>query len=183
MAPSRIVVMGVAGSGKSSVAIELAARRGVRFVDADDLHSAANVAKMASGSPLTDDDRWPWLAAVREAMRTEQNVVVACSALKRVYRDALRATGDLTFVHLTIDRDEAIRRVGERTEHFMGAAMVDSQFAALEAPTDDEADVVSVDASGELISVVERVEAALLTLVRQGTRTGAVLSAPRSRRR
>lgn len=162
MAPSRIVVMGVAGSGKSTVAIELAARRGVRFVDADDLHGDANVAKMASGSPLTDDDRWPWLAAVREALRTEHDVVVACSALKRAYRDALRAAGDLTFVHLTIDRDEAMRRVGARTEHFMGPAMVNSQFAALEPADEDERDVLCVDASGETTAVVDRVETALL---------------------
>ncbi len=166
MAPTRIVVMGVAGSGKSTVAADLAARCGARFVDADDLHSDANVAKMASGSPLTDDDRGPWLASVHEAIRTEQAVVVACSALKRSYRDALRAAGDLAFVHLTIDRDEATRRVGARTEHFMGAAMVDSQFVALEAPADDESDVVSVDASAELTSVVDRVEAALRTLAR-----------------
>ncbi len=164
MAPSRVVVMGVAGSGKSTVAAELAARRNTRFVDADELHSTANVAKMAAGSPLNDDDRWPWLAAVCQAMRGEQQVVAACSALRRAYRDALRAAGDVGFVLLNVDRDEAVRRVAGRTGHFMGAAMVDSQFAAFEASTDEESDVVSVDANGETASVVDRVEAELATL-------------------
>jgi carbohydrate kinase (thermoresistant glucokinase family) len=164
MAPSRVVVIGVAGSGKSTFAAELATRRGVRFIEADELHSAASREKMASGSPLTDDDRWPWLAAVRQAMRGEQQAVVACSALKRAYRDALRSAGDVGFVYLAVERDEIFRRVAARSGHFMGTTMVDSQLAALEAPGHDEIDVVSVDASGETASVVDRIEAALVTL-------------------
>ena len=174
-APSRIVVMGVAGSGKSTVAAELAARRGLRFVEADELHGAANVAKMASGLPLTDDDRWPWLAAVRRAMRGESQVVVTCSALRRAYRDALRSAGDVCFVYLDIGRDEAARRLAGRADHFMGATMVDSQFATLEAPADDESDVASVDAGAEVITVVDRIEAALATL-RVGTSTAPLRS-------
>jgi carbohydrate kinase (thermoresistant glucokinase family) len=164
MAPSRIVVMGVAGSGKSTVAAELAARRGVPFIDADAFHTAANVEKMVSGSPLTDEDRWPWLAAIRQALRGEQQAVVACSALKRVYRDALRVAGDVGFVNLVVDRDEAVRRLRGRTGHFMREAMVDSQFAALESPGEDECDVMSVDGSDETAAIVERVEAALVAL-------------------
>jgi carbohydrate kinase (thermoresistant glucokinase family) len=175
MAPSRVVVMGVAGSGKSTVAAELASRRGVPFIDADALHSATNVEKMASGSPLTDDDRWPWLAALRQEMRGEQQAVVACSALKRVYRDALRTAGDVGFVNLVVDRDEVVRRLRARTGHFMPEAMVDSQFATLEAPGHDEHDVVSVDASGETAAIVDRVEAALVALS-AGTSTAPLLS-------
>ena len=162
--PDRIVVMGVAGSGKSTVAAELAARRGIPFIDADGLHSAASRVKMASGSPLSDDDRWPWLAALRQAMRAEQHAVVACSALKRDDRDALRGAGDVRFVELAVERDEVVRRLAARRGHFMPTTMVDSQFAALEAPSTDEIDVVSVDASGETASVVDRIEAALETL-------------------
>jgi carbohydrate kinase (thermoresistant glucokinase family) len=164
MAPSRVVVMGVAGSGKSTVAAELASRRDVRFIEADELHSAANREKMAAGSPLTDDDRWSWLAALRQAMRGEQEGVVACSALKRAYRDALRSAGDVGFVYLAVERDEIVRRLAARTGHFMGTAMVESQFAALEPPGHDEIDVASVDASAETTSVVDRIEAALVTL-------------------
>ncbi len=164
MAPNRVVIMGVAGSGKSTVAAALAARLGVRLIEADAFHSAANREKMTAGSPLTDDDRWPWLAALRQAMRAEQEAVVACSALKRAYRDALRAAGDVGFVYLELEREEVVRRLAARRGHFMGPAMVESQFAALEAPAAEERDLVSVDASGETAAVVERVEAALAGL-------------------
>jgi carbohydrate kinase (thermoresistant glucokinase family) len=143
----RVVVMGVAGSGKSTLGAALASRRGARFLEADEFHSRANVAKMASGSPLTDDDRWPWLAALREAMRHEDDVVVACSALKRSYRDALRAAEDVRFVYLQIDRQEARRRLEGRPGHFMQEEMVDSQFAALEPPSPEEGDVVTLRAA------------------------------------
>jgi gluconokinase len=164
MAPGRVVVMGVAGCGKSTVGAALAARRRVRFIEADAFHSAASLEKMASGSPLTDDDRRPWLGALRQELRGERQAVVACSALKRSYRDALRAAGDVAFVNLVVDRDEAVRRVGARTGHYMRATMVDSQFAALEPPDADELDVVSIDANGETASVVDRVESALAAL-------------------
>ena len=175
MAPRRVVIMGVAGSGKSTVAAALAARRGVRLIEADEFHSAANREKMAAGSPLTDDDRWPWLAALRQAMRGEREAVVACSALKRAYRDALRAAGDVGFVYLALERDEVVRRLAARRGHFMGTAMVESQFAALQAPAAEERDVVSVDASGETATVVARVESALVTLA-AGTATAPLRS-------
>jgi gluconokinase len=161
MVPSRVVVMGVAGSGKSTVAAELAARRGASFIEGDDFHSVLNLEKMAAGIPLTDDDRRPWLAALRHAMASKQNVVVACSALKRIHRDALREVGSVRFVHLVVDRDEVIARVAKRTDHFMGITMVESQFEALEPPADDETDVLSIDATGELGAVVDAVEIAL----------------------
>jgi carbohydrate kinase (thermoresistant glucokinase family) len=153
--------MGVAGSGKSTVAAELAARRGASFIEGDDFHSVSNLEKMAAGIPLTDDDRRPWLAALRHAMARKQNVVVACSALKRIHRDALREVGGVVFVHLVVDRDEIVARVGKRTDHFMGITMIESQFEALEAPADDETDVLSIDATGELGAVVDAVEIAL----------------------
>ena len=175
MTPGRIVVMGVAGSGKTTAAAALAVRRGLPFIESDELHPPANVEKMASGHPLTDDDRWPWLAAVRRAMRGERQVVVACSALRRAYRDALRAADDVGFVYLAVDRDEALRRVAGRTGHFMGAAMVESQFEALEPPGADERDVVSIDAGAETAAVVDRVEAGLTTL-QAGTSTAPLRS-------
>jgi gluconokinase len=161
MVPCRVVVMGVAGSGKSTVAAELATRRGASFIEGDDFHSASNLEKMAAGVPLTDDDRRPWLEALREAMRSKQQVVVACSALKRIHRDVLREAADVRFVHLVVDREEIIARVGTRTDHFMGITMVESQFEALEPPAEDETDVVSIDASGEVGAVVDAVEIAL----------------------
>jgi carbohydrate kinase (thermoresistant glucokinase family) len=169
--PGRVVVMGVAGSGKSTVGADLASRLGVGFVDADGLHSAANVEKMASGTPLTDEDRLPWLAAVRQAMRREGDVVVACSALRRPYRDALRAAGDVRFLYLEIDDDEAVRRLRGRTGHYMHAGMVDSQFAALEPPGEDETDVATLGPGTDAAAA----EAALATLP-AGTSAAPLLS-------
>ena len=166
----RIVVMGVAGSGKSTIAAALAAHWDIPYIEADSLHSEANVAKMAAGIPLTDADRWPWLAAVRQAMRAEPDAVIACSALKRSYRDSLRTAGNVRFLDLVVHRDEVVRRVEERPAHFMHAAMVDSQFEALEPPGPEETDIAPVDASGESASVVDRAEAALAVL-RPGTAT------------
>ncbi|WP_240930573.1 gluconokinase [Isoptericola sp. BMS4] len=139
-----IVVMGVAGCGKSTVGSLLAARLGLRFVDADDLHPPANVAKMSAGTPLTDDDRRPWLARVGDTLGTGADagarVVVACSALRRSYRDALRdrAGGDVAFVHLDGERDLLARRIAARPGHFMPPALLDSQLATLESLGRDE---------------------------------------------
>lgn len=175
-APSRVVVMGVAGSGKSTVARLLAQRRGACFLEGDDFHPAANVAKMAAGTPLTDDDRWPWLAALRQAMRGESDVVAACSALRRSYRDALRAAGQVRFVHLVIDPAEATRRVATRHGHFMGRSMVASQFQALEVPGADETDVAPIDADGAAEAVADDAAAAL-ALLSPGTATTPLVSA------
>ncbi|WP_454043387.1 gluconokinase [Cellulosimicrobium sp. Marseille-Q8652] len=141
-----VVVMGVAGCGKSTVGSLLAARLGLRFVDADDLHPPANVTKMTAGTPLTDDDRLPWLDRVADVMRAGADagtpVVVACSALRRPYRDALRRGGDLAFVHLHGDRDLLAGRIAARADHFMPSTLLDSQLAALEPVADDETGLV-----------------------------------------
>lgn len=150
----RIVVMGVAGSGKTTVGTQLAAQLGARFVDGDDLHPGANVAKMSAGVPLTDADRWPWLARVRDELRDGAPVVVACSALARRYRDALRVAGGVRFAFLDLDPDAASERAAKRSDHFMGAHMVASQFATLEHPAADETDVVAVDATASPAAVV-----------------------------
>jgi carbohydrate kinase (thermoresistant glucokinase family) len=174
--PRRIVVMGVAGSGKSTVAASLAAGLGVPFVEGDLLHPAANVARMAAGTPLDDDDRRPWLAAVRRELRARDRVVAACSALRRGHRDALRAAGGVGFVHLAAGRDELERRLRERPGHFMGAEMLDGQLATLEEPGADETDVATVDGSGEPAAVLARVEAAVAKLS-AGTATAPLLAA------
>lgn len=143
--PHRLVVMGVSGSGKSTVARELARRLGYRFLEGDDFHSAANVLKMASGTPLDDADRLPWLRAIARAMRegpADEGVVVACSALARRYRDVLR-DGDVTTYFVFLDGDpEVLRdRVAARHHSFMPASLLDSQLAALEPLADGEAGV------------------------------------------
>ena len=171
----RVVVMGVSGSGKTTIGLELASRRHVPFVDGDELHPAANIAKMAAGTALTDEDRWPWLAAVRQALRSSDTVVVACSALKRAYRDALRAAAGTRFVYLAVDPDEATHRLVARQHHFMKAGMVHGQFATLEPPGPDETDVAVVDATGTPEDVATRAEAAL-ERTRPGTAVAPLLA-------
>jgi gluconokinase len=141
--------MGVTGSGKTTIGRLLATRLAVPYAEADSFHSPANIAKMAAGTPLTDDDRGPWLAALADWIVATGRIhggVVSCSALKRRYRDRLRAADpDLWFVHLVADRELITRRVAGRSGHFMPVALVDSQFAALEPLTPDERGV-EVDA-------------------------------------
>jgi len=144
VAPLAIVVMGVSGSGKSTVGPLLAARLGCNFIEGDELHDAAAVAMMRSGQPLTDTERWPWLDRIGAAMASDIAVrgiaVAACSALKRSYRD--RLAGALTtpphFVLLDNDPDELLRRLIGRPGHYMPPALLESQLATLERPTDDE---------------------------------------------
>ncbi len=137
------IVMGVSGSGKSTVGIALAAACGWPFVDADDLHSPANKAKMAAHHPLTDEDRAGWLAAVRRQMdawaAAGTSGVIACSALKRRYRDVLRdGAGPVRFVYLDIPREILAARLLHRHGHFMPPDLLDSQLATLEPPAPDE---------------------------------------------
>ena len=159
--PHAIVVMGVSGCGKSSVGRAVAERLGYDFVDADDLHPQANVEKMRGGTPLTDEDRWPWLAAVVDAMSERLSrgagVVMACSALKRSYRDRLRQAGrQVRFVHLSATEELIAARLARRRSHFFDPKLLASQFAALEAPEPSvETDVVVVDAGEPLEQVVE----------------------------
>jgi gluconokinase len=139
MVEARVVVMGPSGSGKSLIGSLLAERLGIRFVDADDLHPATNVAKMAAGVPLDDADRMPWLDVVAARLRDEPGgAVIACSALARRYRDRIRrAAPDAVFVELVVDADELERRMRRRT-HFMPATLLDSQLETLEHLSHDE---------------------------------------------
>jgi gluconokinase len=141
--------MGVAGSGKSTVGRTLADRLGWDLGEGDALHPAANIAKMAAGHPLSDADRAPWLAAVREwideRVRAGRPGVITCSALKRSYRDVLRDE-HVVFVHLAATREQLLPRLVTRTGHFMPATLLDSQFADLEAPDGDE-QAITVDAT------------------------------------
>jgi gluconokinase len=145
--PLRIVVMGVAASGKTTVAEGLADTLHATYLEADDFHPEANIAKMSKGVPLTDEDRWPWLSAMRDALASHECVVVTCSALKKSYRDLLRGAGSVRFIYLDIDRDAALARIAARKGHFMTSQMIDSQFATLEVPSSEERDVVRIDAS------------------------------------
>jgi carbohydrate kinase (thermoresistant glucokinase family) len=135
----RIVVMGVSGSGKSTVGVALAEAVGYQFVDGDSLHPAANVAKMTAGIALDDADRWPWLARVGQVLAGSPGIVVACSALKREYRDAIRSEApDAFFVELDGSRTLLGERLGNRAGHFMPASLLDSQLATLEPLQSDE---------------------------------------------
>lgn len=136
-----LVIMGVSGSGKSTVAGILAGQLGWDLEEGDDLHPAENVAKMAAGQPLTDEDRWPWLDEVA-AWITEHTAggtpgIITCSALKRIYRDRMRGP-NVVFVHLAGSKDEIGHRLAARSEHFMPATLLDSQISTLEPPGPDE---------------------------------------------
>ncbi|MFS0894955.1 gluconokinase [Microbacterium sp. 179-I 3D3 NHS] len=152
-----IVVMGVSGVGKTTVGLALARRLGAEFVDADDLHGPANVAKMSAGVPLTDDDRWPWLDRVGTVLATTPGAVVACSALKRSYRDRLRRSAPTTlFVHLDAAPARVALQAEERDGHFMPSTLLQSQIATLEPLGPDEVGfAVAVDAGPD--TLVDRI--------------------------
>lgn len=158
----RLVLMGVAGCGKSTVGAGLSARLDIPYIDGDDLHPAANVAKMSRGEPLTDADRWPWLDRVAAALAARPELIIGCSALRRRYRDRIRAGagGPVTFVYLEGGRAEIEARMAARRGHFMPASMVESQFAALEPPGPDEAPIV-VDIARAPEVVLAAIEAGL----------------------
>ena len=139
---SLVVVMGVTGCGKSTVGKLLAEKLGVDFAEGDDLHPQANIDKMTAGHPLTDEDRWPWLAKIADwlADHAASGGVIPCSSLRRSYRDRLRqGAPDVWFLHVDVDRETILKRVSERKGHFMPATLVDSQFATLEPLGADEA--------------------------------------------
>ncbi len=154
-----LIVMGVAGSGKTTIAKALAARLGWRFEDGDVFHPASNVEKMRSGRALTDEDRWPWLRAIAaEVDRTRQargHIVIACSALKRVYRDILigKRTG-VRLIYLKGSRDLVLQRLRARRGHFMPPELLDSQFATLEEPRAKE-DAIVVDVTPTVDAIVD----------------------------
>ena len=136
-----LVIMGVSGTGKSTIAAILAERLGWEIGEGDDLHPAANVAKMAAGEALTDDDRWPWLDLVADWVSERSTAgrpgIITCSALKKSYRDRLRDP-NVVFVHLSGTKEQIGRRLSARNGHFMPLSLLDSQFATLEAPGADE---------------------------------------------
>lgn len=169
MAP--VLTQGVSGAGKSTVGSELGEALHVPFLDADDLHSDDAVHKLSTGVPLTDDDRWPWLRRVaattkeRAAQNRQHMCVVACSVLKRVYRDVLRATPDARFVFVYLRLAPALlaERLVQRQGHFMKAAMLQSQLDTLEEPRTDEGDVcvVEITAGMARAAVIDAAEAQL----------------------
>lgn len=151
--------MGVSASGKSTVGALLATELGIPFIDGDDLHPEANRRKMAAGTPLTDDDRWPWLDVVGEtfAAHARDGVVIACSALRRVYRDRIRAIApDVHFVLLDGSPELLAERAAARTGHFMPPALLQSQLDTLERPDVDEHASV-VDVAEPVDTLIDRV--------------------------
>ena len=130
-----VVVMGVSGSGKTEIGSRLAQRLGCEFIEGDDFHPPANVAKMRSGTPLEDADRWPWLRRLNEELKKRKHAVLACSALKQAYRDALRKDiAGSALVHLRGSYDLIESRLQARQHRYMPASLLRSQFAALEPP-------------------------------------------------
>lgn len=178
--PVQLVLMGVCGSGKTTVAEILADRLGLTVAEADDFHPQANIDKMASGHPLNDDDRWPWLATITEWMNERaaagKSGIVTCSALKRSYRDVLRSAGaPVIFVHLDGERELIAARLNARTGHFMPPGLLDSQIDILEPLTGDEAGL-RIDVGPkpqELASQIMR------ELAITGARNGAIVRAAR----
>lgn len=158
-APIHLVVMGVSGTGKTSLAEALTQEFGLTFAEGDDLHPASNIDKMSAGIPLTDEDRAPWLNLIASWM-TEQaqagnNTIVTCSALKKSYRDTLRtAQGSVVFVHLAGDKETIAQRMQLRTDHFMPVSLLDSQFATLEHLEKTEQGIV-VDVAGSKSEVAQ----------------------------
>jgi gluconokinase len=160
-----VVVMGVSGCGKTTVAQELAARLGWEYAEGDDFHPATNVEKMRAGIPLTDEDRAPWLHDLAEWIgeheRAGRSVVVTCSALKRSYRDLLRdGHPSVWFAHVSADAELLRKRLEQRKNHYMPASLLDSQLATLEPLQPDEAGA-TVTSAGSPNAVVDEVLAAL----------------------
>lgn len=160
--PTAVVVMGVAGSGKTTIAEMLAAHLGWPLAEADDFHSPANVARMSAGLPLTDDDRAPWLLSLRDWITSERkDVVITCSALRRRYRDVLQEADErVRFLHLHGTPAMLAERMGARAGHFMPPALLTSQLATLE-PLEPDEDGVTVDISGTPGAITERAAATL----------------------
>ena len=163
--------MGVSGSGKSTVGTNLARHLGLPFLEADDYHPAANVAKMSQGIPLTDEDRWPWLESLARAIRHTNEksggVVASCSALKRAYRDYLRERIEIPvlFVLLDGDRETLLARMAARKNHYMPPSLLDSQLADLERPAPEEP-VLTVSIQNSAEQIAADLEASLKALGR-----------------
>jgi gluconokinase len=175
--PCALIVMGVSGSGKSTIGEVLAERLGWTFEDGDRFHPASNVAKMSAGHPLTDEDRWPWLQAIADEIdrvcKAGERVVIACSALKRAYREVLvHGRDDVRIVYLDGTQDLIAARLAARKGHFMPPGLLDSQFKTLEPPGNSEHPVIA--------SIAPPVEAIVDDIVRQlGLRPAATNSRKR----
>ena len=167
--PLHVAVMGVTGAGKTTIAQALAAALDVAYIDADDLHSASNVKKMFAGAPLDDEDRRPWLELVGYALAGRlEGAVVACSALKRRYRDALREHAPaLFFVHLAPAPTVLEARLTARTDHFMPPSLLASQLDALE-PLDEGEAGITIEATGSVDELVSAIVARLPDEARNG---------------
>lgn len=162
--PLRLIVMGVSGCGKSTLAAALGQTLGLQMVDGDDLHLSESVAKMRSGIALEDADRWPWLDRIGDYLSQAEGPgrVVACSALKRVYRERIRAqAGEVCFVFLDGDFDLIEQRMRHRVGHYMQAGLLESQFRTLEKPEADEADVIHLPITESVQDMVKQAHQAL----------------------
>jgi gluconokinase len=157
-----IIIFGVSGAGKTTIGKLLARELGWRFVEADDFHPAANIEKMWSGHPLTDEDRWPWLDCLREQVErllsAGVNAVLACSALKRAYRDRLRVSDEVKLVFLRGNYALVETQIRSRRRHFMDASLLQSQFEDLEEPQPDE-NVLPVELGSTPEEIVGKIEA------------------------
>jgi len=159
-----IIIFRVSGVGKMTVGKLLARELGWRFIDADDFHPSGNFEKMRSGLPLTDKDRWPWLERLRQqierSLSTGENAILACSALKRAYRDRLRVSDEVKFVFLRGDYALVEKQLRSRRGHFMNTTLLQSQFDDLEQPQSDE-NVLTIELGRTPEEIVERIEAKL----------------------
>jgi len=159
-----VILFGVSGSGKTTIGKLLAEQLGWRFYEADDFHPRANIEKMRSGHPLTDEDRWPWLKLLREqitrSLAAKENAVLACSALKRVYRERLCVSNDVKFVFLRGDYALIERQLRRRRGHFMNPVLLQSQFADLEEPRPNE-DAITIELGRTPEELAEEIKAKL----------------------
>lgn len=164
------ILMGVSSTGKTSVGTAVAQKLGLKLIDGDDLHPRANIVKMASGTPLNDDDRRPWLERINDAafsleQKSEKGIIV-CSALKKKYRDQIReGNTDVKFLFLNGSFELVLERMKQRKGHFMKPEMLQSQFNTLEIPQADEPDVIFIDIDGSFEEVVERCVGAVEPLI------------------
>jgi len=159
-----VIIFGVSGAGKTTVGKLLARELGWHFLEADDFHPAANIKKMRSGHPLTDEDRWPWLEALREQIErflaVEEDAVLACSALKRKYREHLRVSPDVKLIFLRGDFTLIEKQLRGRRGHFMNPELLQSQFADLEEPEPDE-DALTIELGRTPQAIVEEIKTKL----------------------
>ena len=159
-----IIIFGVSGAGKTTIGKLLAREVGWRFLEADDFHPAANIEKMRSGHPLTDEDRWPWLERLRDQIKrsltADENAVLACSALKREYRDCLRVNSDVKFVFLCGNYALVAEQLQRRRGHFMNPALLQSQFADLEEPQPNE-EVTTIELGRTPQEIVDEIKTKL----------------------